>query len=390
MDPVELLKDLDCIQEGVESTQLKDALTGNAFKLIPASAIVAAIKPTNWLIKDWVEHDCLMALFGPPKSYKSFLAFDWGCSIATDTSWCNHPIKKPGLVVYIAGEGHNGLGRRLKAWCQHHGIAPDNLKMVISSRPAQISDAHYIQIIQDETEAAIKHFDAPPVLFIIDTLARNFGAGDENVTSDMNTIVQHLDDIRRPYGASMLVVHHSGLANTDRERGSSALSGALDAKFKLSRKPGLQTVTLQPQFMKDAMIPAPMDFDIKLVTLDGIVDDEGGAVSSVVLESRSGPSQAEKDIFFKGHTVLSRGSRRDWVCEVLYAAHVNGGGSQRSFAEAADVSVSTVGPVVHYLVDVMLMDADHKLTTKGKAALDILMPMHTIRGFTQDRLEENI
>ena len=31
---------------------------------------------------------------------------------------------KRGLVVYIAGEGHNGLRRRLKAWSQHHSVKP--------------------------------------------------------------------------------------------------------------------------------------------------------------------------------------------------------------------------------------------------------------------------
>jgi hypothetical protein len=381
MDAIELMETLDSVQEEVAQQVVAD--TSN-FKLIPASTVVAAMKPTDWLIKDWIEHDCMMALFGPPKNYKSFLAFDWGCSIATDTAWCNHQIKKSGLVVYIAGEGHNGLGRRIKAWCQHHGIAPDDLKLVISSRPAQISDEQYTKIIQAETDAAEKYFNAPPVLFIIDTLARNFGAGDENNTSDMNTIVQHLDDIRRPYGASMLVVHHSGLSNTDRERGSSALSGALDAKFKLSHKPGLNTVTLEPQFMKDAKTPPPMDFDIKLVTLDGVVDDEGMSVTSIVLEHRGGPSQVEKDRFFKEHPTLATGTRRNWVGEVLYAAHINDGGSHRSFADAAGVSVSTVGVVIHYLIDAGLIDVGYKLTVKGKAALDRLIPFHTLRSVTEN------
>jgi hypothetical protein len=387
MDTADLISDLDRFQEETEAVRFADAQdtarASNQFALIPASDVIANIKPASWLIKDWIEHDCMMALFGPPKSYKSFLAFDWGCSIASDTPWCDNPIKKSGLVVYIAGEGHNGLGRRLKGWCQHHGVAPDDLKMVISSRPAQISDEQYVQIIREATDAAMERMDARPVLFIIDTLARNFGAGDENNTSDMNTIIQHLDDIRRPYGASMLVVHHSGLSNKERERGSSALSGALDAKFKLSQIPGRQVVTLEPQFMKDAKIPASMDFDIKLVTLDGIVDDDGGAVSSVVLENRGGPSQVAEDNFFKEHPLLSGGSRSDWVGKVLYAAHVNDGGSQNSLAKAADVSGSTVAPVVHYLVEAMLMDANHKLTTKGVDALNILLPFHALLSLTE-------
>lgn len=354
------------------------------FTFIRAGDVVANIKPPEWLIKGYLEHDSLMALFGPPKSYKSFLAFDWGCSIATNTPWCDNAIKKPGLVIYIAGEGHNGLGRRVKGWCQNNGVAPDDLKLVISSRPAQISNAEYVRIIQKQTNAACEEFNALPVLFIIDTLARNFGAGDENNTSDMNTIVQHLDDIRRPYRAAMLVVHHSGLSNTDRERGSSALSGALDAKFKLSKNVQSNTATLEPQFMKDAQIPPAMDFDINVVTLDGITDDDGGGVTSVVLEHRGGPSQIEKDLFFKAHPTLANGKRRNWVGEVLYAAHQNPDGcSQNALADAAGVSKSTVGPVVSYFAEIGMLGAGHKLTPKGKAALDVLVPMHTLRSITE-------
>jgi hypothetical protein len=217
----------------------------------------------------------------------------------------------------------------------------------------------------------------------VDTLARNFGAGDENSTSDMNTIVQHLDDIRRPYRAAMLVVHHSGLSNTDRERGSSALSGAMDAKFKMSKSELLKTVTLEPQFMKDAQIPPAMDFGINIVTLDGVTDDEGGSVSSVVLECRGGASRVEQDKFFKEHPILSTGARRNWVGDVLYASHINGGGSQRNLAEAAGVVVSTVGPVIKYLRDVGMMEKGCTLTPKGKAALDVLVPMHPLRSLTE-------
>ena len=319
-------------------------------------------------------------LFGPPKSYKSFMAIDWSCCIAADNSWCGNPIKNSGLVIYIAGEGFNGIGRRIYAWCQENDLDPDELKLVVSSRPAKISDEDYVDIILEEVNAACEKHDALPALFVIDTLARNFGAGDENNTSDMNTIVMHLDDIRRPYGASMLVVHHTGRANTSRERGSSSLPGALDASFMLTVDAQVKTVTLEPQFMKDAAIPDPMDFNIKLVTLDGMTDDEGGSVSSVVLEHLGGISQAKKRQLFKDHPELGTGQRRNWLGKLLYAASECGGGcSNNHLAEAANVSGSTVGPVIKLLRDAGILTADNGLTAEGQAALDILEPTHRLK-----------
>jgi transposase len=98
-------------------------ISGRSFHLISAVDIAAKAGPTSWLIKYYLELDSLTQVFGPTKSYKSFLALDWGLSIATGRDWCSQTAKR-GLVVYIAGEGHNGLRRRLKAWSQHHSVKP--------------------------------------------------------------------------------------------------------------------------------------------------------------------------------------------------------------------------------------------------------------------------
>jgi hypothetical protein len=62
---------------------------------------------------------------GPPKSGKSFLAIDISMSIAFGQRVVGmHEAKKFGAVVYLSGEGHRGMKRRLKAWCQARGITP--------------------------------------------------------------------------------------------------------------------------------------------------------------------------------------------------------------------------------------------------------------------------
>ena len=67
-----------------------------------------------------------------------------------------------------------------------------------------------------------------PALVIIDTLNRNFGAGDENNTADMTRFIIGLDRLKNDLNTAILVVHHTGLGNKERSSGNSALKAALD------------------------------------------------------------------------------------------------------------------------------------------------------------------
>jgi RecA-family ATPase len=71
---------------------------------------------------------------------------------------------------------------------------------------------------------------------VIDTLARTFGAGDENKQADMNAYVSAADRLREATGANVMIVHHSGVHEDRRERGSNVLRGAADTVIKVSRK----------------------------------------------------------------------------------------------------------------------------------------------------------
>jgi hypothetical protein len=71
---------------------------------------------------------------------------------------------------------------------------------------------------------------------VLDTLARNFGGGDENRQQDMNAFVKGGDALRAGLpGSTLLVVHHAGKNRGQGDRGSSVLRGAVDAKMELVR-----------------------------------------------------------------------------------------------------------------------------------------------------------
>ncbi len=73
-------------------------------------------------------------------------------------------------------------------------------------------------------------------MIVLDTLARNFGGGDENGTPGHEPLVLACDAVRNHYGCTVLVVHHSGHADKSRARGAIALKAALDAEYRLSNE----------------------------------------------------------------------------------------------------------------------------------------------------------
>ena len=72
-------------------------ISGRSFHLISAVDIAAKAGPTSRLIKNYLELDSLIQVFGPKKCYKSFLALDWGLSIATGRDWCSQTVNEASL-----------------------------------------------------------------------------------------------------------------------------------------------------------------------------------------------------------------------------------------------------------------------------------------------------
>jgi hypothetical protein len=253
------------------------------FRLLHIGEVVGDIRPPEYLIDGVIETETLGELFGDPGSCKTFVALSMLLCVASGRSWYGHAVKQ-GPVVYIVGEGRQGIARRLLAWGKYHGMDVSTLPFFISSMPAALTDpASAAEVAATIAEVTEQH--GAPVAIAIDTLARNFGPGDENSTKDMGAFISNLD---RYLGNSCvrMVVHHSGHGDKTRSRGNSALKGALDFEFNLSKKTGGKkddiTVEMWCTKMKD--LPEwqrPKVFEPRTVTLN---DDLLDPIQSVVLE----------------------------------------------------------------------------------------------------------
>jgi len=259
---------------------LSNSANDNLFQFISSDKL--QVKPITWTVSSFLEHNAIASFFGPPESAKSLAALDLSLCCAAGIDWKGHKTKK-GPVFYIAGEGSNGLSKRQQAWLKANNISLDSIKdnFFFSTAAADLCDQKSTISVKQSIRQTCKAFNKDPVLIIIDTLARNFGSGNENSTDDMNTFISNIDThLRKEFNATILIIHHSGHGNHDRGRGSSSLKAAMDAEFQVSKKEAL--VTIKCTKMKDADHPKPISFNLEVVNLDSI-DDSGNQMTSVVL-----------------------------------------------------------------------------------------------------------
>jgi len=241
-------------------------------------------QPPEFLIDELFETETLGLLFGDPGCGKSFLAVDIGLSVATGMPFHGRSVKK-GPVFFIAGEGHNGLVRRFAAWAKYRDISIENAPLFKSTRAAQFLDAESAKSVADAVNKLAGTY-GHPALIIIDTLARNFGPGDENSTSDMSAFVAAIDELKAGFpGCAVLIVHHSGHAEKGRARGAMALKGALDSEYRADMNQS--RITLACTKMKDAEPPRALAFAFKPIELDG-------GASSAVLELTDMPEKQDR------------------------------------------------------------------------------------------------
>jgi RecA-family ATPase len=192
-------------------------------------------EPVEWLIDNVLPKRAFCALYGPPGSYKSFVALDIAEAVATGRPWMGREVQAAGAVLYICGEGFGGIGARIKA-CKLHNRTQARaeiyvIRAAINMRSSADDFDLLVASIKDLVEKTGVQFE----LVQIDTLARAFGGGNENNSEDMGAFIHNAGRIQRMLGCAMMVLHHSGKDATKGLRGHSSLLGAVDTQLELMK-----------------------------------------------------------------------------------------------------------------------------------------------------------
>ena len=194
-------------------------------------------EPVEWLIESIIPRRAFVALYAPPASFKSFIALDIAEAVATGRDWMGYRVPKKGCVLYIAGEGHGGMGARVKA-CKIQNNSPDgaNLYVIRAQINIRSSQEDFDSLVVAINEL-IAQIDEPLEIIILDTLMRMSGGGfNENSSEDMGGFITQAGKIQAIYLCAMLLIHHSGKDITKGLRGHSSLLGAVDTELEIQRQ----------------------------------------------------------------------------------------------------------------------------------------------------------
>jgi len=240
----------------------------------------------EWLVSGILPEKGIAMLYGPPGTYKSFLAIDWALCIGYGYGWLGRAVKQGG-VAYIAGEGSFGLGPRVKAWKGHHH-KQGNSGVKWYGQPIALTDpASVLELVA----ALEEDFAENLKLLIIDTLSRNSGGADENSNTEMAKIIAAADMLQEKFGCAVLVVHHVGKDKQKGPRGASSLVGNMETIISTDLySDAVQGIKIECFKQKDAEQFDPIHLSLHKVVY-GKTPDE----SSIVLVHSEPPLEDEED-----------------------------------------------------------------------------------------------
>ena len=212
-------------------------------KLVPFDKIQSGAD-RRYLVKGIIPYPGLSVIWGPPKSGKSFWAFDLVMRVALGWEYRERRVHQ-GPAVYCCFEGQTGIKARVEAFRQRF-LGEDTEGVPFFLRPVTID------LVKENEEliAAIRTTltNSPPVAVVLDTLNRSL-AGSESSDTDMSNYVRAADAIRDAFSCSVLIVHHCGI-NNSRPRGHTSLTGAADAQIAVRRDIN-GSIGVTVEFLKD-------------------------------------------------------------------------------------------------------------------------------------------
>jgi hypothetical protein len=234
---------------------------------------LAALPPTEHLVKGILPSSGLAAIYGPSGSGKTFLALDLIMAIACQSDWFGHKVKNV-PVTYLGLEGKGGINNRIQAWCiKNPSLAPKNFKIILDNFDL-MNKPNVLQLAQ-----AIATAQMHKGVIVIDTLNQASPAADENSSQDMGVIIKHLKLLQETTDGLVLIIHHTGKNTSQGLRGHSSLKASLDANIEVM---GGDKRSWLLEKSKDGEDGKSFGFRLEVQRLG--IDSDGDPISSCTVE----------------------------------------------------------------------------------------------------------
>jgi len=222
--------------------------------------------PPEYLVDDVLPEKGVAILAGVSGDMKSFLAINYGLSVATGqrVGQCN--VKRGG-VFYFLNEGQAGIAYRSRAWRDHYNQQKTDLFRIVKTAPNLMKTENIKPFIK-----AIEGTDLSPRLIIIDTFSKATIGGDDNSVKDMAAALHSAYVMASHFDCLVLLIDHKGKDAKKGLRGSSAKFANADAVILIKKTKGADgktVVTLTVDKMKDGEDGKAFTFGVELQSVNG-------------------------------------------------------------------------------------------------------------------------
>lgn len=234
----------------------------STFTLLDIDELEAMPSPV-YIVEDLLTETGFAVLYGDPGSGKSFVALDIALRLAHGMDWHGKATKRTG-VLYIAGEGHAGLGKRVKGWRREHAMEGIDAPFLLLPEAVQMLEDGDVAKLLRTIDVATERAGFAIGLTVIDTVSRALTGADENSQDSMSKFVHSCAIVQRHIQGAALGVHHTGKDASKGMRGSTVLIGACDTSIRCEGDlQEFKTVTLTVEKQKDGEQLPPLRMGMK-------------------------------------------------------------------------------------------------------------------------------
>lgn len=305
----------------------------------------------KYIVKKLLFEGTTACAFGEPGSGKTFVVFDLCAAVAAGREWNGYKTKRGG-VAYFGLEGFNGVRKRVQAMKKEGRMAADDPFAIMDCRrkPLNLMEDEHVKLVCEAVANIEAESGHQCKIIVIDTLTRATPGGDENAVKDMGQVLNRAQQIADRTGCAVLVIHHSAKAGS--LRGSSALQGAFDSIYKITRHPDDPSIRIfHSEKQKDEAEIGDLFYRLTVVELG--LDDDLEPVTSCIVDFLTGDQLPQKKIAGGGDYKLIQDAMEEdgsTIEEVSEATGISKGTTGRKMRELLGDGTLRYGNGRYYLV----------------------------------------
>lgn len=214
----------------------------------------------KFLIDGYIHPENMSFWAGTSGHGKTATILDVALSVANGIDWCGRETTQTG-VLYVCGEGHRGLKKRIAAWYQHKQITQRSPNFYHTKTSQSLSQPY------KPMELVAFCSSVPNIgLIIIDTLcANNGGLGDQG--DGIATFLQAVRSVADITGAHVATTHHFGKDKDKKMRGSTQIFDVADSVFYVEKREGENITEVSVAKQRDMEELGPVDMRLQPVRL---------------------------------------------------------------------------------------------------------------------------